>query len=445
MNFAAVRSALGRRFSVAAVPNWFAFGAMTVYVLFPLVNLFRRAGGSGPFLFSAWRDYVFWAAGIFLVLLLIAAVDHPGREKLVGAGKTFLANPAFVFLAALAVWMIVSTAVTGFVYASVVGSEKSRTGLICSLVYLTVFLMGLRLKKTRGVGVWLGVFLAAAGLINLLILVDYFFGLELDLAGNGPVFYNRNHLAYYLLTETVAAAAVFLLSPSKGRRAAAMVVYFTGVEVLIIADTLGCLVALVLTFVFAAVVLPLTRKFHPIRYAAVLLAAAAAFACLWFIPDAKGVTQEKKIENNITVLEESAGAITDIGGASGSLGSGRMALWKSAVRATVEKPVFGQGLAAMRVRLSEDTNGGNDTVHNEFLEYASNHGVPALLFYLAFVLAVFIRGARCRRSLTDTEVLSLTVAFAYLVSSFFGVTMFYTAPYLFLFLGLGYCRPEKAA
>lgn len=441
----ALQRAMRRDYSVAAVPGWFALGAMTVFVLFPLVNMIRRWKIGSDFLFTAWRDYLFWAAGIFLVLLLVAAIDHPSREKLVGAGKTFLSNPAFVFLAALAVWMLVSTAVTGFVYDSVIGTEKSHTGLVCSLVYFTVFLMGLRLKKTRGSGVWLAVFLAVAGFLNVFILVDYYAGLSLGLTSSGAIFYNSNHLAYYLLVETVAAETVFLLSPSRGRRAAALAVYLSGVGALVLANTLGCLVALAVTFVFAAVVLPLTRKFHPVRFVAVILAAVAVFGAMYFIPTAKGATQKAQTESNIKVLEQSAEAITDIGGASGSLGSGRMALWKSAARATAEKPVFGQGLAAMRERLMNDTHGGNNTVHNEFLEYASNHGIPALLLYLAFVLAVFIRAARRRRLLTDMEVLSLTVAFAYLVSSFFGVTMFYTAPYLFFFLGLGYCRAEKTA
>ena len=431
-----------RRFSIVGIPNWFAFGSVIIYVLFPLINMFRRMRDDSEFLFNPWRDYIFWIAGLFVLLLFIAVLEYPCKEKLIAAWQNFWHHPTYIILAALAVWMFVSTAVTGFVYGSVIGSEKSRTGLICSLVYLVFFIMGIRVKKTRP-GVWIGVFLATAGALNLLILIDYFFGLKLDLAGSGPVFYNSNHLAYYLLTETVTAEAAFLLSPSRVRRVAALCVYCTGIGALILSDTLGCSVALVLTFVFAAIILPLTRKFHPIRFAAALVAAVAVFLCLYFVPNTSGVTQKQVIEKNFSVLQESAEAATDIGSASDSLGSGRMALWRSAVNATLEKPIFGQGLAEMRVRLIVDTHGGNDTAHNEFLEYASNHGVPALLLYVAFILAVYIRGARHRRSLTDVEVLSLIVAFAYLVSSVFGVTMFYTAPYLFLFLGLGYCCTEK--
>ena len=50
-----------------------------------------------------------------------------------------------------------------------------------------------------------------------------------------------------------------------------------------------------------------------------------------------------------------------------------------------------------------------------------------------------------RKKLTNVQIVSLIASFAYLASSFFGVTMFYTAPYLFILLGLGYSRDESGA
>lgn len=96
--------------------------------------------------------------------------------------------------------------------------------------------------------------------------------------------------------------------------------------------------------------------------------------------------------------------------------------------------------------LSSRADSGRRSLRGGALSRRVRHGVPSLrstVWGVASFYGVFRRGARHRRSLTDVEVLSLIVVFAYLVSSVFGVTMFYTAPYLFLFLGLGYCCTGK--
>ena len=435
---------LKRRFTPQVIMDLLLIGALFVYLLFPLINMVRRTDRWSPLFFPLWRDFLQYVTWIFLIIAFFVSRLTSGRYELVAPTSVFIKNPAFLFAVGLGIWMIVSTFVTGLFAESIVGSEKSHTGLFYSLVYLFTFFMGLRMKGLRGGRLWIAAFLVLSGILNILIVIDYYAGSKYNLAGSGAVFYNSNHIAYYLLVDTVAAESVFLLAHSRIQRAVALLIYITGFCALFITNTLGCIVAFIVTLVFSAVVLPLTKKWNTVRYISVVLAAVAVTAVLYYVPTVTGKTQKSNIDSNIGVLIQSAEAAQDIESAPGTLGSGRMALWRSAIHATCEKPIFGYGLATMRTRLWTDTHGGNDTVHNEFLEYSSNHGVPALLLYLAFVLAVFIRGARYRRVLTNAEVISLTAAFAYLVSSVFGVTMFYTAPFLFIFLGLGYCRGEES-
>ena len=56
----------------------------------------------------------------------------------------------------------------------------------------------------------------------------------------------------------------------------------------------------------------------------------------------------------------------------------------------------------------------------------------------AALLGVFVRAIRRRRILSGVTLACLTVAFTYMVSACFGITLYNTAPYLFIFLGLGY-------
>ncbi len=458
-----IRAKLTKEMDAAQALGALCLGGLSLYALFPLVNLCRGCLGRwkvSPFfgrpdfvipMLPIWRDYNFALIAVLLIFLLYACLKNrlpAGAAKpapfsrLIGV---FRRNPAYLFLLLLGFWMIVSTAVTGLVPESVIGSDRARTGLLMSLCFLLYFPAALGLREEKQARRFLAVFLIAAGLVNAAIVAEYYAGAHWNLCHTGIVFYNSNHLAYYLLVETVAAGLVFVLTDRKAQQWIALAIYLCGVASLLIANTLGCLVALVLSFVLTFIVLLLTKRFRAGRFLTLLLGAGAVFLALYLVPNAAGRTLKSKVLANLRVLDASAAALPNLGEASDSLGSGRMALWKCGFRSALEKPLFGCGLAEMRVRLSQATNGKVDSVHNEFLEYATNHGLPALASYLAFCLAVFIRGARRRLSLRPTQIISLCAAFAYLVSSFFGVTMFYTAPYLFILLGLGYSRDESGA
>ena len=65
--------------------------------------------------------------------------------------------------------------------------------------------------------------------------------------------------------------------------------------------------------------------------------------------------------------------------------------------------------------------------------------------YFAGCLGVFLRGLRRRRTLDGVTLACLTGAFGYLVSAFFGLTLYCTAPFLFIMLGLGYAQTAPLA
>lgn len=403
-----------------------------------MVNFVRRANG-GDLFFPLWRDHIFIIVAVFALFHL--ALHTFEDLKFSDLKSIFRVNPAWSFLALLSIWMIISAFITGLDYETVIGSEKSHTGLICSLVYNTFFVMALCMDREKHIRFWTGLFLAVGFIISALIIFDYFsFGSVRAFVVYNFFFYNFNHLSYYLLIVSVCAYTVFLLTENKYIRLASLLVFSAGTAALLLADTLGCYVAFAISFIFNAIVFSLTGKFKWKRFIAVLLVVCLVVLVLLFVPNVDHETAKELLQRNLNEFTGFFAAAQASEGVDESLGSGRMILWITALKATLEKPVFGNGLAEMRNLLYTASGGGNNTVHNEFLEYCSNQGIPALLFYVAFVLSVFIRGAKNRRSLTNMNIASLCVAFAYLVSSVFGVTIFYTAPYLFIFLAFGYYK-----
>ena len=102
-----------------------------------------------------------------------------------------------------------------------------------------------------------------------------------------------------------------------------------------------------------------------------------------------------------------------------------------------EKPVFGYGIGNLleqyiRVNKSEITS----RPHNEYLQVGVSIGIPGLIFYLLFLGLLFFKVIVNIKKISNFEVSILFIIVTYLVSSFFGVSIFYTTPYLYLFLGL---------
>lgn len=436
-----IKKLLSLDFDPQKLNAWLSFALLSVYLVFPIVNLIRRANG-GFYFFYTWRDYIFYAALIFVIFLVASAIDNRKKGRTV-CEKGFFIQPAFIYLALLALWILISSVVTGFKYETVIGSERSRTGLICSFCYFIFFVIALSIKNEKLKKIWFAVFLSVAFVLNVVVIIDYFSGNKLNAIGENLVFYNRNHFGYYVLVETVCAMALYSVTEKTLFRILSIAVYATGLFSLTLVDTLGCTLAVIFGAIFTVIVLILTGKFRLTRMIVLALTSAAVILILLFVPTFSGTTSAERIKEHSDEVADVIEKSKDISAAPGSMGAGRLDLWRRAVRCTLEKPLFGYGLADMREQLTEATGGRNNTVHNEFFEYSSNSGIPALGFYLAFVMAVFIRGAKNRKRLTNVQIVSLIASFAYLASSFFGVTMFYTAPYLFILLGFGYFTEKE--
>lgn len=85
---------------------------------------------------------------------------------------------------------------------------------------------------------------------------------------------------------------------------------------------------------------------------------------------------------------------------------------------------------------------GSSRTHNEYLQYMATFGIPEGVLYILGCVGVFIRNVKRKEKLRKMSYVCLTAAFTYLVSACFGVTLYNTAPFLFIFLGMGYNSEE---
>ena len=122
-------------------------------------------------------------------------------------------------------------------------------------------------------------------------------------------------------------------------------------------------------------------------------------------------------------------------------GSLRWVLWLKCLDIIRANPLFGIGFEGLYVR-ALDEYAGNTRPHNEFMQYALFYGIPAGVLYIAGCAGVYLRAVRRRARLDNLTLAALTAAFGYLISSFFGVSVYTTAPFLFIMLGLGYVHAD---
>jgi len=133
-------------------------------------------------------------------------------------------------------------------------------------------------------------------------------------------------------------------------------------------------------------------------------------------------------------------------------GTYRWTLWTEAIHLIRQHPFFGYGPDTTGILMLRDgivlSNGvdASDRVHNEYLQYAVSIGIPGLLAWLAFLfmslrqaIPPLFRVQEQNRTKGRTDAIEASVvacaALTYLVSAFFGNSLTYTTPFLFLLLG----------
>ena len=97
------------------------------------------------------------------------------------------------------------------------------------------------------------------------------------------------------------------------------------------------------------------------------------------------------------------------------------------------RPIFGFGPEGL---VRRHALSGNRLPHNAYLQITAFTGFPGLFFYLSALITLAVHHWRKIKALDTMVLIASGTAFAYLVSQTFGVPVFNTEPYFWLFLGL---------
>ncbi len=438
------RAQLAKRVDYRKITDILVFVSLCLFIASPLLQTIREyiAPHTVSETFGHIRTYPF-TIGTINYVVLIVSIFLWIRLLLSAMRQVRQGNRPAVFLplavfGVLSLWIYVSQAVNGFSSYAYTGDPYRNESLLTFVTYLMgYFFLGTVLKSNRLRKTLCIVFLGSNLVLGILSLIDRFLtNLRVFDDGDGmsAIFHQFNHYGYYLMMAILVSAMLFVVAEeSLLLRALCAVVFVVDNVVLILNNTFGCYLAVIMALLFGGAVIAVFRRkrWECIRMVIVLI----TFVVISFAMHLMGFN----IKGNVSRMVRDVGRITANDEKAASAGTGRWALWKHTVDYISEKPVFGWGVDGTTKRLGEEADTINDRPHNEYLQWAAFFGIPAAALYFA-ALCIIMFGMFPRIAGADGESIACFVASAgYIASAFVGNTMYYTTPFFFIFLGMT-CR-----
>jgi len=362
--------------------------------------------------------------------------------------EKFFSHPWHFFLAGMGIWSILSFLfVAEDKLRALKGGVNLKEGLTAYCFYAMLYVMAVLLteeKKRKAVQLTMIFGSIVPSLCFWLIELGFTrydrgkIGVWLTVMTNhrASIFRNSNYYGYYLTVILVLTAA-FLVSTKRIKlQAALFVVFVLNAITLLVNDTLGAYVAVLVSLILIPVLYSIRERFR-IRYlvplaAFIVITLWINFGVLW---EEVGIASGNATRNYMS-LRSDIGNLIEGNEAAANAGSGRWVLWQTAWNLMLEKPLFGCGPEQMVVYMEERVSIPYAWPHNEYLQHAAALGIPAGLMYLATLISMAFTQIKRVKILRDTTLMAGCMVVGYAISAFFGGTTYVTAPYMFLALGL---------
>jgi len=365
-------------------------------------------------------------------------------------------------LSAMFIWSVFSCIFSTNPFKSFYGDAYRLEGLSTYISYAGIFILASYIKSDKYFRLVTEIFVAIASALSLVCFVD---NQELCLKfsilfTDRAIFANINHFGYYLCMALPAAIGLFNTDVKRTTLLKNVVVmFFRIIEIsllsysIIRARSMGPLLAVIIALILLTFFTIFVNKNKVRRVlcsvAIVFAVCSATSAGTWNVigdvnkaaSDAS-ILKEAVAERELNVNENNHNG--EIIGSQQllNIGSKRGILWVNAIKFIKEKPLFGFGPDNLGEAYTK-AGATNDRPHNEILQFAASLGIPAALFYIIGLFCLLLMFIFRFKYISMEVLCNYCIIGAYLVSSMFGNTMFYTTPFYFMLLGMCYSRIRK--
>ena len=350
----------------------------------------------------------------------------------------------FIVILLFLVWTFISCLFADNKLLSLIGSEYRHDGFLSYICYAAFFINGLIVSSDK---------LYIQKLFRLLIISSCILGINVLIGDNifitdsnayepsiyAAIFSNENHFAYYL---TISIMCSFFFSIYENK--IYILSFLLLSEVLMMNNTFGSYLAVLITIVIMFIYYLIKKEKRII--ACLLL---SMFICLSLfnsniIKNMKQTINEVvKIVQNRNSLKETRYIDYDNNleeNQQGYLlicaGNSRLDLWINGVKLSNKKPLLGYGLENLKKPYKDVVMcDATDRPHNTFIQILMTTGYVGLIMWVSYLSMLFYQFI-VNKKLNKYLIMTFGMMTTYIISSFFGNTMFYTTPYFILLLGV---------
>ena len=360
--------------------------------------------------------------------------------------------PIFLFVIYMG-WTLISCLKASSTRKAFYGTSYRREGYYRYLMYAGYFLCAFLLDSKKLRKILLNTFIIASIFLIIISRITLSGTRYTDIFVNSTIettiFGQFNHYCYYIMMTLMCTLGLFLTEKNKVIKTLYAIAYAVIAYAMIYNDTFGCYLATVLTLILYAIYSIIKKKHRvAISIAIVIFILLSIFTTKdgrniaytnieTFISDISavlakfGMSTESESETGETTIKPEWEIKNDFMAA----GTKRGELWFNAFNFILRKPIIGYGADNLGEQYENVLMRGKDRPHNLILYLACVSGIPGMLLYITAVGIIVIKGIIKLFKNSDNGIISLLVVVAYLISSMFGNSMFYTSPFFFIFLG----------
>ncbi len=378
------------------------------------------------FTFPIWLIFV--SISIYIIVdvrrIVIGFMDKKIDISPKNTLKGIKQYPEVLFLFLMAVWILIATFANpdaGKVFSIVRPNNFLQEGTMYYLGYFLAFIFAFYLKDQSIYKRILIAFLISSIFGAITTFIDpagQFFLASHNNTCWAFTMMNSNHYGYFLTLAIGASATLYLTEKQNGMKIFAGLTFLLNTIVLFFNDTLGCLLAVLITLILVPVIFAIKNK----KFDWQTILPLGIFVSLSFIitPLAKffPTSTYKSLAGQIAGLIKEIFSIAEapLSEEASHAGTDRWSLWLKAFAGIKENLLFGTGDVVFKP-------------HNEYLQHAYNFGVLALVFYLASLVIILVKTLKNLRFLSDITLVFESAVITYLISAIFGNTMPHTFPY----------------
>ena len=418
-----------------------AYFLAIIWVLVPLflmvISLFYDRSSFFSFMFnssklSTIRYVIMQQIGYLGLIITMIIILKSFRQKKLNHVplKTYVySHLVEILLISFLGWSFIASLFSENINLSFYGTDYRKDGWLSYLAYSGFFGLGYVVFKNRHITSILRVFVIVGTILSLLLLINHPTLNEIfTFYQKSTVFYNPNHMGYYLVLVILSAA--YLAVINKGSSMIKIIdhlVFAILVLALIENGSFGPYIAVSVALIFLVIMTWIKHKEHLIQ----VISIPVLFFIVTFVMNLNTQFLFKEATN----LQQGIGDIIENNEDAGSAGSGRWSLWTHSLTFMMEKPIFGYGIENLEQAYLEEGI-SQDRPHNEFIQVGANTGMIGLILYVSAIAILYLDFFKIKRKNQMLIVNFYVIITGYFVSAFFGNSMYYTTPYFMIFMGL---------